>query len=387
MIKQILIFSFLAQISCSALSNEIRARDLGVPFDGETGKFNAITDVPGVEVGHETLIKGDGPLVVGSGPIRTGVTAILPRGKNYDAVFAASYSLNGNGDMLGTTWVEESGLLETPILITNTFSAGIVRDSTIKWMQANHYYDPIFYDNWITYPVVAETYDGILNDIMGQHITQQHVFAALNSATTGPVAEGSVGGGTGMVCYQFKCGIGTASRKVNLGPGAFTLGVLVQANHGIKKELTIRGVPLGKQLTHLPKNKMQFSQVLKEKELGSLIVIIATDAPLLPHQLKRLARRVPMGMAKVGGAGGNGSGDIFLAFSTANANAGKRTGIRPLNMLPNDAMDDLFAATVAATEEAIINALVAGKTMVGFNGNTIYALPHKEIKKAFKHRQ
>lgn len=368
----------------SALGLEARARDLGISFGGVAGELNAITDVMGVEVGHETIIRGEGPLEVGKGPVRTGITAILPRGKKYDAVFAAWYALNGNGDMLGSTWIEESGLLETPIMITNTFSAGLVRDSTIRWMQKHAYYDPIFYDNWITYPVVAETYDGILNDIMGQHIRPEHVFRSLDSSRSGPVAEGNVGGGTGMVCYQFKCGIGTSSRKLSEKQGSYTVGVLVQANHGLKKELTIAGVPVGVELGHLTKNKMTFDKGLRDKELGSLIVVIATDAPILPHQLKRLVKRVPIGMSRVGGAGGNGSGDIFVAFSTANAGVGKREGLRSVNMLPNDELDPLFNATIQATEEAIVNALIAGKTMEGFNSNTIFSLPHDELKKVMK---
>lgn len=376
---------FTPFILSNALAQDLRARDIGIPFDGNPGPLNSITDVKGVEVGHTTLIQGEGDLIVGKGPVRTGVTAVLPRGKeNYAAVFAAWYALNGNGDLLGSTWVEESGLLETPILLTNTFSAGVVRDSTIRWMENNNYFDPIFYNNWITYPVVAETYDGILNDIMGQHVKPEHVFQALDSAKSNLVPEGNVGGGTGMVCHQFKCGIGSASRYFTLNGQSYTLGVLVQANHGLRKELTIAGVPVGKEFDHLPKNKLNFKRAVDQKELGSLIVVIATDAPLLPHQLKRLTKRVPMGMARVGGTGGNGSGDIFIAFSTANRDAAKRKGERSLTMLPNDEMDAFFDATIQATEEAIINALIAGETMVGFNNNKVYSLPHDEITQLLK---
>jgi D-aminopeptidase len=368
----------------NASGDDIRARDLGIPFTGQPGKFNAITDVKGVEVGHATIINGQGDLVVGKGPVRTGVTAILPRGKKYDAVFSAWYTLNGNGDMFGTTWVEESGILEAPILITNTFSAGLVRDATVQWMQNHHFYDPIFADNWITYPLVGETYDGLLNDIMGQHVKQEHVFRALNNTKGGRVIEGNIGGGTAMVCHEFKCGIGTASRLLTKKLGGYTVGVLVQANHGTKDELTIAGISMASELAHLPNNTFNFSPASPKKELGSIIVVVATDAPLLPHQLKRLLKRVPIGIGKVGGSGGNGSGDIFVAFSTANINAGKRTGIQSISMMPNDEIDPLFSATIQATEEAIMNALIAGKTMEGINGNTVYALEHKTVLNALK---
>ena len=358
-----------------------RARDLGIPFDGVPGPFNAITDVEGVTVGLQTLSSGEGKLIVGEGPVRTGVTAILPRGKSYDPVFAGWYALNGNGEMTGTTWVEESGFLEGPVMITNTHSVGVVRDAVIKWQYENELFDPLPDDPDVFWslPVVAETYDGDLNDINGFHVSQEDAIKALDTAKSGLVAEGNVGGGTGMSCHQFKCGTGTASRQVDIGSFNYTLGVLVQANYGIRDTLTIAGVPVGKEITDLmPKYHSQ------NQEYGSIIVVVATDAPLLPHQLKRLARRVPMGIAKVGGYAGNGSGDIFIAFSTANSGAGARTGIQKTEMLPNDQMSALFLATVQATEEAIINALVAAETMSGINGNTKHAIPHDRLQQAMK---
>ncbi|TFG40106.1 MAG: S58 family peptidase [Chromatiales bacterium] len=357
-------------------SGEPRARDLGIPFAGTTGPLNAITDVAGVTVGHTTLISGGGKLKVGSGPVRTGVTAIHPRGKVCDPVFAAWYALNGNGEMTGTTWVEESGFLEGPVLITNTHSAGVTRDATIEWQFANSLFDPLpdNPDVFWSLPVVGETYDGNLNDINGFHVTKKHVFDALESATAGRVSEGNVGGGTGMICHQFKGGIGTASRQVTISDRACTVGVLVQANHGSRATLTIAGVPLGEKLSDLmPKFRPL------DRDTGSIIVIVATDAPLLPHQLKRIAKRVPIGISRVGGYGANSSGDIFLAFSTANSGAGARKGMVKTEMLPNDAISPLFLATAEATEEAIVNALVAAKTMVGINGNTVHALPQDRL--------
>jgi L-aminopeptidase/D-esterase-like protein len=358
-----------------------RARDLGIPFDGTPGPLNAISDIDGLTVGHHTLIRGEGRLMVGSGPVRTGVSAILPRGKSYDPVFAGWYALNGNGEMTGTTWVEESGLLEGPVMITNTHSVGIVHDAVIEWQLKNNLFDPLTDDSdafW-SLPVVAETYDGDLNDINGFHVRKKHAFKALDNARTGPLAEGNVGGGTGMSCHQFKGGIGTASRQVDGVDGGYTLGVLVQANYGLRDTLTIAGVPVGKEITDLmPENPAVPAG--RKQEQGSIIVVVATDAPLLPHQLKRLARRVPMGIAKLGGYGGNGSGDIFIAFSTANPGVGARSGLQQLTMLPNDVMSPLFLATVQATEEAIINALVAAETMTGINGNTKHAIPHERLK-------
>ncbi len=351
---------------------------LGLPFEGIPGSLNAITDVVGVEVGQITLISGEGQLEVGKGPVRTGVTAILPRGKTYEPVFAGWYSLNGNGEMTGTTWVEESGFLETPVMITNTHSVGVVRDAVVAWQQSNHFYDPFAANLWFSLPVVAETYDGLLNDINGFHVKAEHVFDALNSADK-TVAEGNVGGGTGMICHGFKGGIGTASRKLEQQAGGYMIGVLVQANYGVRKNLTIAGVPVGREITDFVP-VVDLGRGATKGDNGSIIVVVATDAPILPHQLKRLARRVPCGIAKVGGYGGNGSGDIFLAFSTANSGAARRTGIAELKMLPNDQLDPLFEATVQATEEAIVNALITASTMTGINGNTIYSLPHNRLK-------
>jgi len=360
----------------AAGQDEPRARDLGIPFAGKTGTLNAITDVAGVTVGHTTLISGDGKLDVGSGPVRTGVTAIHPRGKTYDPVFSGWYALNGNGEMTGTTWVEESGFLEGPVVITNTHSVGVARDATIEWQFANELFEPLpdEPDVFWSLPVVAETYDGSLNDINGFHVTKEHVIDALESAKSGPVDEGNVGGGTGMICHQFKGGIGTASRQVKIADREYTVGILVQANYGSRKTFTIAGVPLGDELSDL---MPEFRPT--DRSTGSIIVVVATDAPLLPHQLKRVARRVPIGISKVGGYGSNGSGDIFIAFSTANPGAAARKGLREAEMLPNDAMSPLFLATAQATEEAIVNALVAAKTMIGINGNTVYALPHDRL--------
>ncbi|MCJ7622110.1 MAG: P1 family peptidase [Anaerolineaceae bacterium] len=353
-----------------------RARDLGIPFEGKTGKWNAITDVANVEVGHKTLISGEGKLVRGKGPIRTGVTAILPRGKNPDPVFAGWYSLNGNGEMTGTTWVEESGFLEGPVMITNTHSVGVVRDAVVNWMLRYQDSDQSNGTFRFFLPVVAETYDGGLNDINGFHVKSEHALNALDEAKNGPVAEGNVGGGTGMVCHDFKGGIGTSSRVLEIGKKTYTLGVLVQANYGDRNLLTIAGVPVGLEIPDLMPEVItpDTTQISK-----SIIVVIATDAPLLPHHCKRLARRVPLGISKVGGIGDNASGDIFIAFSTANPNAANPAGAENLKMVSNVNMTKLFAATIQATEEAIINALIAAKTMTGINGKTIHALPHERL--------
>ena len=364
---------FLVGFNITAQKN--RARDLGIPFAGEPGPLNAITDVEGVEVGHSTIIEGHGENKIGEGPVRTGVTAIFPRGKKFNPVFANWYSLNGNGEMTGTTWITESGFLETPIMITNTNSVGVVRDAVLKW-----YVDTNWYENeelWYTYPVVAETYDGILNDIYGFHVKEKHVFEAIENADTTAVVEGNVGGGTGMMALGFKGGIGTASRKIIISDTVYTLGVLVQANFGAKRNLTIAGVPVGRELRDTLNYEISQPAVSSRNEGdGSIIVIVATDAPLLPHQLKRIVHRVPMGIALVGGKGFNGSGDIFLSFSTANPNAFNRNESEMIEMLPNDHIDPLLEATVQAVEESIVNALVAAKTMKGINGNTAYGLPH-----------
>jgi L-aminopeptidase/D-esterase-like protein len=353
-----------------------RARDLGFYFDGSPGSLNAITDVSGVQVGHTTLIEGEGKLVQGKGPIRTGVTAILPRGNRSldDPCFAGWSSLNGNGEMTGTTWVEESGFAEGPIMITNTHSVGIVRDAVISWRASQGSADASGY--WWSLPIVAETWDGLLNDINGFHVKEKHAHEAIRNAKGGPVEEGCVGGGTGMVCHSFKGGIGTASRVVNIKNQDYTLGVLVQANYGDRKNLTIAGVPVGKEITDLmPRDSYEKNH----EGDGSIIVVIATDAPLLAHQMKRLARRVPMGVGKVGGYGHDGSGDIFIAFSTANSNVAFSDGAVNVEMLPNGLISPLFEATVQAVEEAIVNTLVAAETMEGINNNKVWALPHGRL--------
>ncbi|MCW4035586.1 MAG: P1 family peptidase [Candidatus Bathyarchaeota archaeon] len=357
-----------------------RARDVGVPFDGRPGRYNAITDVEGVEVGHSTIVSGEGRLVVGEGPVRTGVTAILPRGEDYDPVFAGWSCLNGNGEMTGTTWVEESGFLEGPVMITNTHSVGVVHDAVIEWIQRKKSVDPSYAGISWSLPVVAETWDGRLNDINGFHVGREHAFEALDGAAPGAVVEGNVGGGTGMICHQFKGGIGTSSRRLSEEQGGYTVGVLVQANYGSRELLTVAGAPVGREITDL------MPVIHKESRGGgsSIIVVVATDAPLLPHQLKRLARRVPLGIARVGGISSNGSGDIFIAFSTANPGAFSRSEVTQLRMLTNGRMTDLFLATVRATEEAIVNALVAAETMTGIDGNTVYAIPHDRLKAAIR---
>lgn len=359
-----------------------RSRDLGIPFDGTPGPFNAITDVAGVEVGHTTLISGDGNREVGKGPVRTGVTVILPRGKQYDPVFAAWYSLNGCGELTGTAWLEESGFLESAVALTNTASVGTVHDALIQWAPRHI---PIDFsrirDVFWYLPVVGETNDMLLNDIAGSHVRPEHVFAALESAAGGPVREGNVGGGTGMVCHEFKGGIGTSSRRIEIEGRTYTLGVLVQANYGVREALTIAGVPVGKEIPDLMPEVHSFRFAPGS---GSIIVVLATDAPLLPHQLKRLAKRIGLGIGRVGGTGANSSGDLFVAFSTANPGAAGPGGISRAEFLPNSRNSPLFEATIQATEEAIVNALVAAKTMTGFNGNTVYALPHDRVKEIMR---
>ena len=366
-VTSILLLALLA----SPQSPKPRARDLGVPFEGTPGPLNAITDVAGIEVGLVTLIEGDGPLVAGKGPVRTGVTAILPRGKrSNDPVMAGWFSLNGNGEMTGTTWVKESGFLEGGVFITNTHSVGTVRDASIAWtLKQGGTFQP-----W-SLPVVAETWDGTLNDINGFHVRPEHVFRALDEAKGGSVPEGNVGGGTGMICYQFKCGTGTASRKVD---NNYTVGVLVQANHGRRAELRIAGVPVGTELPFTP------ARPADDVEMGSIIIVVATDAPLLPHQLERIARRASLGLARTGATSGNSSGDIFIAFSTANPRAAGNPDVAHVEMLSNERISALFSATVQATEEAIVNALVAAETMTGANGRTIQALPHEALKGLLK---
>jgi L-aminopeptidase/D-esterase-like protein len=356
-----------------------RARDLGVPFDGTPGQLNAITDVKGVEVGYTTLISGEGKLVVGRGPVRTGVTAVLPQGKNFRGrVFAAWHTLNGNGEMTGTTWLEESGALGTPILITNTHSVGVVRDAVIEWNARKS--EGGSYSGDLSLPLVAETYDGFLNDINGFHVRKEHVFAALDGAKTGPVAEGNVGGGTGMMAHGFKGGTGTSSRVLSPAEGGYTVGALVQANYGRRDLLRIAGVPVGREITDLMPERGR-----ADDGGGSIIVVVATDAPLLPHQLKRLVRRVSLAVGVMGGRGENTSGDIFVAFSTAGAaEVSKETGLADLKMLPNDRINPLFRSTVESVEEAIVNALVAAETMVGQNGNTAHAIPHERLREVLR---
>ncbi len=370
-------------LSSIAFCQDPRARDIGIPFDGVPGKFNAITDVAGVEVGYSTIISGQGKNILGRGPVRTGVTAILPRGKTNSPVYANWYSLNGNGEMTGTTWITESGFLETPIMITNTNSVGVVRDAVLKWFVEKHWYKKENF--WYTYPVVAETYDGFLNDIYGFHVKESHAWEALNSAATGAIREGNVGGGTGMMCLGFKGGTGSSSRLVKIKGATYTVGVLVQANFGAKRNLSIAGVPVGLELkdTLNPEFKLPPASYRQEGD-GSIIVVVATDAPLLPHQLKRIVARVPIGIGKVGGRGENGSGDIFIAFSTANPKAFNRDTITAIDQLPNDQINPLFEATVQAVEESVINAMVAAKTMEGINGNKAYALPHPLVIEVLK---
>jgi len=365
-----------------------RARDVGIPLDGAPGPLDAITDVAGVEVGQTTLIAGSGTLVVGRGPVRTGVTAVLPRGKNSgDPVFAGWFTLNGNGEMTGTTWVEESGYLWGPVMITNTHSVGVVRDAVIEWL-VHKGRDFGTYD-W-SLPVVAETWDGALNDINGFHVKPEHVFAALDGARGGPVAEGNVGGGTGMICHRFKGGIGTASRRLEPRDGGYTVGVLVQCNYGARAALSIAGAPVGREIPDLLPCRepcgggRDLSPGGRGDDAGSIIIIVATDAPLLPHQLKRIAKRAALGVGKMGGVGGNSSGDIFIAFSTANPRAAVDTGLATVTQLPNERINPMFEATVQATEESIVNALLAADTMTGADDLRVTALPHERLREILR---
>ncbi|HTS62554.1 MAG TPA: P1 family peptidase [Candidatus Acidoferrales bacterium] len=359
---------------CASAQTKERARDIGVPFEGATGPLNAITDVPGVEVGHKTLISGDS--------VRTGVTAVWPRGRNSsDPVFGGFFSQNGNGDMTGTHWLTESGFLDGPVLITNTHSVGVVRDAFLAWLVKNkrqpgtNTFDGGFY----TYPIVAETYDGFLNDINGFHVKPSDVDSALEAASAGPIAEGNVGGGTGMVCYGFKGGIGTASRKI---AGGYTVGALVQCNCGSRRQLRIGGLPVGEEISAgMPRAAAGSGY---REDLGSIIIVVATDAPLLPHQTQRLARRATMGLARTGSTSGNGSGDIFVAFSTANPGAAAAQAAVNVAMMPNDSLNPVFEGAVQAVEEAIVNAMVGAETMKGFHGNTVFALPHDRLREMLK---
>jgi len=360
----------------SAADRTPRARDLGIPFEGVPGPLNAITDVAGVAVGQVTLIED----LADGRKVRTGVTAILPRGRaTLDVpVFGGSFALNGNGEMTGTAWLAESGSLEGPVLLTNTHSVGVVRDAAIAWRVRAAPADASGY--FWSLPVVAETWDGELNDINGFHVTAAHVARAIESATGGPVAEGSVGGGTGMICHEFKCGIGTASRRASVGRREYRVGVLVQANYGLRDTLRIAGVPVGQ---HLREHRIYTEADPAAADSGSIIIVVATDAPLLPHQLDRLARRAALGLARMGSIAGNGSGDLFLAFSTVETGpaAGPGEPTVAVSFLPNDAMDPLFAATVFATEEAIVNALVAARDMTGHDGHYARAIPHEALRR------
>jgi D-aminopeptidase len=388
----------LAALSATASAQtRPRARELGLPFPGATGSANAITDVPGVAVGHATLVSGSGRLVRGKGPVRTGVTAIFPRGKtSSDPVFAAFVTLNGNGEMTGSHWLRESGFLAGPVLLTNTLSVGAVHAAAIAWALKQGW------PSWgFALPVVAETWDGGLNDIEGFHVRDKDAFAALDAAAGGRVAEGNVGGGTGMVCHQFKGGIGTASRRLPPDAGGYTLGVLVQCNYGRRARLSVLGVPVGAEIADLrpcsvlPPDTRQTEQFpacavqsssapssdapAPDRDAGSIIVIVATDAPLLPHQLERVARRTGLGVGRMGGLGEDSSGDIFLAFSTANPGAAADTTSVGLTMLPNERINPIFEATVSATEEAIVNAMLAAETMTGADGNRVFAIPHDRL--------
>jgi D-aminopeptidase len=398
LLLSLLCASSLAPAAQTGSTAKARARDLGISalIGGTPGTFDAITDVSGVEVGHATITAGAPPLVVGKGPIRTGVTVVHPRGKNnVDPVFGAWFTLNGNGEMTGTTWLEESGVLEGPVAITNTHSVGQVRDAILKWQVSRPGLQP-----W-GLPVVAETYDGFLNDINGFHVKDEHVFQALDGASGGRVAEGNVGGGTGMVCHQFKGGIGTASRVLPAADGGFIVGVLVQCNYGFRSEFRVAGVPVGAEIADLmPCSTRGAANVMGrqmprcdspvakidalEREHGSIIVVVATNAPLLPHQLRRVVKRVSLGVGRMGGYGGNSSGDIFIAFSTANAKTASAQDMTTVEMWPNNRVDALFHATVQATEEAILNALLAAETMEAGDGVRVYALPHDRLRAALK---
>jgi len=361
----------------------IRARDLGIPFKGTCGKYNAITDVEGVEVGFSTIIIGESndDTSADSEFARTGVTCILPRGRKRSAVFAGRFDLNGNGELTGSHWIDDSGFLHGPIMITNTFSVGIVRDATAKWMVRNHYYYPTFKDGkevhglGYFYPVVGETFDGTLNNINGFKVKEEHALEALESARGGFVKEGNVGGGTGMRCHSFKGGTGTSSRIIKLDVGTYTLGVLVQANHGTREEFQIAGIPFGKEIVGCDQD---IKHLESKPGDGSIIVVVATDAPFLPWQLSKLCKRVPLGIGNLGGGYQNASGDIFVAFSTANENAFSYSKSK-LEMLADENIDSFYKATAEAVEEAIVNAMVAAESMYGRNNNYVPALPHDQV--------
>jgi D-aminopeptidase len=374
--KALVLLAALFLMSSSAPAQTTpRARDLGVPFEGTPGPLNSINDVKGVEVGYRTLISGEGKLEVGKGPVRTGVTAIFPRGQaSVDPVFAGWFTENGNGEMTGTTWVDESGFLYGPAMITNTHSVGVVRDAVIAWQLKHGTSLPL--EDWWSLPVVAETWDGYLNDINGFHVTAADADAAMTDAHGGAIAEGNVGGGTGMICFEWKGGTGTASRKLQPKDGGYTVGVLVQCNFGVHHLLRIAGTPVGYDIS---------GKSVWNSDTGSIIVVVATDAPLLPGQMKRIAKRVTLGLGRLGSISGDGSGDIFIAFSTANPGAGMEQHLpTSVQMLPNAQIDALFEATVQATEEAVVNALVAAKTMTGADGHEVEALPHDKLREVLK---
>jgi len=384
----------LVSSGAAAQSQRDRARDLGIPLDGTPGSLNAITDVPGLAVGHATIVRGAGPLRVGQGPVRTGVTAIFPRGRDdLSPVFAGWFNLNGNGEMTGTEWIDDYGLMLYPVTLTNTNSVGTVRDAVIGWGRTRI---PGVFNCCL--PVVAETWDGDLSDIYGFHVKNEHVLAALEAARPGPVTEGNVGGGTGMQCLGFKGGIGTASRRLRPQSGGFTVGVLVQCNFGHRRQLRIGGIPVGEEILEpaacydtdraldseraamrCPQGRDRKQELVPAREQHSIIAVVATDAPLLPHQLRRVARRVSLGVGRMGGVAGASSGDLFLAFSTAETGTPDSTGVARMNMLADERIDPIYTATVQATEEAIINAMLAAETMTGADYLRVPALPHEKV--------
>ncbi len=383
----------LALLLAAPAAAQSRAQDLGIPLEGTAGPLDAITDVAGVEVGHETIIRGSGKLEIGKGPVRTGVTAVFPRGRgDLTPVFAGWFNLNGNGEMTGTAWIDDYGLLVYPVTITNTNSVGTVRDAVIEWGRTR-----LEDDFNCCLPVVAETWDGDLSDIYGFHVTKQHAFRAMENARPGPVAEGNVGGGTGMICLGFKGGIGTASRKLDDREGGFTVGVLVQCNFGLRRVLRIAGVPVGEEITE-PRDCFEGPQVDSaraaercpagaargQQDQGSIIVVVATDAPLLPHQLRRVARRASLGIGRMGGIASASSGDLFIAFSTTGVGSPGERGVRTVEMLGEERITPVYEATVQATEEAIINAMLAAKTMRGADGYVVPALPHDRLRQVMR---
>ena len=387
-LRNLVLFSLLVTSTVTAAAQtKPRARDLGIPLEGTPGPLNAITDVAGVEVGMTTLISGEGKLVVGKGPVRTGVTAILPRGKaSGDPVYGAWFTLNGNGEMTGTTWVEESGLLSGPVMITNTHSVGIVHDAVIDWVVRNGREFA-----W-SLPVVAETWDGGMNDINGFHVKKEHALAAIEGARSGRVPEGNVGGGTGMTCHQFKGGTGTSSRRIEVLGQSYTVGVLVQCNYGGRPRFAVAGAPVGLEIPDLLPCYARLADGTTARQpacesgggedlgdLGSIIVVVATDVPLLPHQLKRVVKRASLGIGRMGGIGGDSSGDIFIAFSTANRGADAPDRMVTVQAIPNEAINPVFEATIDATAEAILNAMLAAETMTGANGRRVHALPHDRL--------